>query len=101
MAPETGTVEGDVMTIKLPPDLERYVSDKVARGEYPSADEAIRDGLALLRHHDEEQQDIEELRREIALGIADDDNERVGPFDPLQTLKRVEARRLGGASEAV
>jgi putative addiction module CopG family antidote len=85
------------MTISLPPEWEEYVAEKLRSGEYATADEVVSEGLLLLRHHEIEQEDLEELRREIALGIADDDTGKVAPFDAMQTLARVLAKRNGGA----
>jgi antitoxin ParD1/3/4 len=55
------------MQIDLTPELERYVREKVASGEYRSADEVIADALNLL---DREQQ-MAELREAIEEGIAE------------------------------
>ena len=81
------------MTVSLDSDLEQYVLGKVRSGDYPSADHAIREGLKLLRAQDER---LAELRREIAIGIAEADRGELGPFDPLATLAAVRARH--GAS---
>lgn len=58
------------MQITLSPDLEQFVARKVESGKYPSALEVINDGLRLLRESEER---LEELRREIAKGIAQAD----------------------------
>jgi putative addiction module CopG family antidote len=36
------------MTLSLPPDLQRFVHDQIARGHFPSADGVIEAGLRLL-----------------------------------------------------
>jgi len=41
------------MNISLTPELERLVADKVASGLYNNASEVIREGLRLLKEHDE------------------------------------------------
>jgi putative addiction module CopG family antidote len=83
------------MTISLPPEWEQFIAEKVRSGEYATAGEVVSEGLLLLHHHEMERQDLEELRREIALGIAEDDAGKVAPFDATQTLARVLARRNG------
>jgi Arc/MetJ-type ribon-helix-helix transcriptional regulator len=40
-----------VMTIHLPPELERFVHDQVVGGRYPSEDAVICDALDQLRGH--------------------------------------------------
>jgi antitoxin ParD1/3/4 len=41
------------MNISLTPELERLVADKVASGLYNNASEVVREGLRLLKEHDE------------------------------------------------
>ncbi len=56
------------MPTMLPPDLEQFLNAEVASGKYVSADEALLvAGVRLLR--DREQQ-REELRRELDIGLA-------------------------------
>jgi antitoxin ParD1/3/4 len=81
------------MTIALPPELERFVSEQVASGAYPSPVDVVRVGLELLR----EQEMInrfpkEELRRELMIGIAEADRGELSPFDPKAAL--AELRRV-------
>jgi antitoxin ParD1/3/4 len=41
------------MNISLTPELERFVQGKVSSGLYNNASEVIREGLRLLKEHDE------------------------------------------------
>jgi antitoxin ParD1/3/4 len=41
------------MNISLTPELEKFVEEKVASGLYNNASEVIREGLRLLKEHDE------------------------------------------------
>jgi len=41
------------MNVSLTPKLERFVQGKVASGLYNNASEVIREGLRLLKEHDE------------------------------------------------
>jgi antitoxin ParD1/3/4 len=40
------------MNVSLTPELETYVSNKVASGRYNSASEVVREALRLLEEHD-------------------------------------------------
>ena len=58
------------MNVSLTPELEKFVNDKVASGMYYSASEVIREGLRLLQEREMLKKiRIEELRKEIAVGI--------------------------------
>jgi antitoxin ParD1/3/4 len=47
------TEGGGFMNISLTPELERFVQGKVSSGLYNNASEVIREGLRLLKEHDE------------------------------------------------
>jgi len=80
------------MNISLTSELENFVARKVESGLYQTASEVIRDGLRLLRERDElRQQNLEELRRAIAIGIDQADQGKVAPLNE-ETLERVKAR---------
>jgi antitoxin ParD1/3/4 len=69
------------MNVSLTPELEHYVSKKVESGMYHSASEVIRDGLRLLRERDEiHRRAVEDLRREVQIGIDQADGGRVKPL---------------------
>ena len=58
-----------MLTINLPPDIERYVEEKVAAGRYSSAGEVVLSALELLRQRDMSRQErLEHLRRDIEEG---------------------------------
>ena len=58
------------MNVSLTPELETLVHEKVGSGLYTSASEVVREGLRLLKDRDSvQQQRLEELKREIALGL--------------------------------
>ena len=59
------------MNVSLTPELEKMVGEKVRSGLYNSASEVVREALRLLREQDElRAARLEELRREVALGVA-------------------------------
>lgn len=80
------------MNISLTKEFENYVSQKVESGMYHSASEVIRDGLRLLKERDDlHQTKLAELRKEIAIGVAQADRGQVQPFNE-ETTARVKAR---------
>lgn len=65
------------MNISLNPALEKMVQEKVNSGLYNSSSEVIRDALRLLFERDSiKRQRIEELNREIEIGLKDLENGR-------------------------
>jgi antitoxin ParD1/3/4 len=84
--------EPTFMNISLTPELERYVNGKVDSGMYHSASEVIREGLRLLREKEElHRTKLEELRREIQIGLDQAERGQVSPLNE-ETLKEVKAR---------
>lgn len=58
------------MNISLPPALEKFIQDKIGSGCYSTASEVVRDGLRLLQEQERfRQMRLEELRREVQIGI--------------------------------
>jgi antitoxin ParD1/3/4 len=58
------------MNISLSPELRKYVAEKVSSGQYHSPADVVAAALLLMK--DEESltaEEIEELRKEIAIGI--------------------------------
>ncbi len=78
------------MTVSLSPELERLVAESVATGKYGSANDVIHEALRLLRERDERL--LEELRHEIAIGLAEADRGELAPLD-TEAIQS-EARRL-------
>ena len=80
------------MDVSLTPDLESLVNEKVESGEYRSASEVICEGLRLLKERDDRSAHrVEELRREIAIGLEEADRGEVAPLD-IEGIK-AEGRR--------
>lgn len=81
------------MNVSLTPELERFVNQKVESGKYQTASEVVRDGLRLLLEREElHRTKLEELRREIAIGIQQADQGDVAPLDAKETLARVRSK---------
>jgi antitoxin ParD1/3/4 len=79
------------MNVSLTPELEQYVNGKVQSGLYHSASEVVREGLRLLREKDEvHQKKLQELRRDIQVGIDQAERGQVSPFNE-QTLEEIKS----------
>jgi len=76
------------MDISLTPELEEFVTQKVKGGLYQKASDVVREGLQLLRARDDDiqQKNREELRRDLALGIAEADAGKLAPLNAQETL---------------
>ncbi len=82
------------MNVSLTPELEQYINKKVESGLYQTASEVVREGLRLLKDKEElHQRKLEELRREIQVGIDQADRGELSPLDAHGTLKRMRAAR--------
>ena len=58
------------MNVILPPDLQQFVTDQIASGEFDNPGEVICKGLALLREHRGlEEQQLESLCAKIREGL--------------------------------
>jgi len=58
------------MNIDLTPEIAEFVASEIAKGDYASASELVRDALRMLRRdRDVENERIEILRRKLEVGI--------------------------------
>ena len=80
------------MNVSLTPELEQYVNKRVQSGLYHSASEVIREGLRLLKEKDEvHQRKLEQLRREVQIGIDQADRGQVSKFNK-ETHKEIKSQ---------
>lgn len=71
-----------MMTVSLPAEMEELVNAKIQSGQYHSAGEVVREGLRLLQEQDTLRQiKLEQLRKDIAIGIEASDRGEVAPLD--------------------
>lgn len=84
------------MNVTLSSDFAKYVDQKIASGQYQTAIEVVHDALRLLQESEEKQRRLDELRREIDVGIKQADVGDLAPFDPMEALAQVRARRASG-----
>ena len=78
------------MTITLSDGHEQLVRELLASGQYPSPSDVIAAALDLLEATPEAHA---KLRAMIAVGMAEFEQGKVGPFDAMQTLARIRAAR--------
>ena len=86
------------MQISLTPKMDQWVSEKVDSGLYRSSDEVILEGLRLLMRQEEQRQAmIEDLRKEILVGVRQLDSGKTVVFDPslVENIKKKGRDRLG------
>ena len=78
------------MTCVIPAEFREFIAQKVASGRYQSEEQLVSEALRLLR---EREQQLQELRREIQIGI---DELRRGEGTPLdfEDIKRRGRERL-------
>jgi len=88
------------MNVSLTPELEKLVNERVRSGMYSSASEVVREALRLLNDQEElRRRKLEDLRKEIQIGIAQADRGEVAPLN-LEEMKRRLKRRLRHAQTA-
>jgi len=86
------------MQISLTPRMDQWVSEKVGSGLYSSSDEVILEGLRLLMRQEEQRQAmIEDLRKEILVGVRQLDSGKAVILDPslVENIKEKGRDRLG------
>jgi antitoxin ParD1/3/4 len=76
------------MNIALTPDSEQYLREQLASGKYPSAEDVIAEALRRMRDDDRK---MDDLRRDIAIGIEEADRGLTSEFNEA-TLERVKSR---------
>lgn len=87
------------MNVSLTPELETLINQKVESGLYTSASEVVREALRLLKEQDILRQiRLEELRKEIAIGIEAAERGEVGPLD-IEEIKAEGRKRLAALRE--
>ena len=85
------------MNVSLTPKLEELIHQKVSSGLYNSASEVVREALRLLEEQDRlREMRLEELRKEIALGIEQIDRGQYTVFDEDSLKNLLEEVRTKG-----
>lgn len=88
------------MNISLPNELETFIHEKVESGRYSCRSEMICAALWLLRDVEQLREiRLEELRKEVAIGIEQADRGEVVEMD-IEALKAEAHRRHESGSDA-
>lgn len=60
------------MNVNLGPTFDEFIADMLKTGHYQSQSEVVREGLRMLKEREElKQARLSELRKEIAIGMAE------------------------------
>ena len=84
------------MIVSLTSELEKLVNERVRSGMYSSASEVVREALRLLKEQGElRQRRLEELRKEIAIGLEQANRGEGVPMDIAKIKSRLRKRLQG------
>jgi len=81
------------MTIRLSQNRQEFVRSLVQTGQFASEEAVVEEALQLLKERFEDLDQLAELRRQVAIGIAQADRGELAPFAPHATLARIRSRR--------
>lgn len=87
------------LNVSLTPELEKFVKQRVATGQYQTASEVVREGLRLLERQERERREVFRLLK-AKLTRASRQADRGEFVDPERVLKEVEARKRERAGRA-
>lgn len=82
------------MSIVIPPEFQPFVASGIASGRFRSEEEAVREGLDLLRSRE---QKLEALRADLQIGLDDLEAGRSFPLD-IEDIKERGRQRLAGSN---
>jgi antitoxin ParD1/3/4 len=86
------------MNITLSPEMQRFLDEKLKTGQFTSASDVIDSALAILRDSETlNEEGLNELRRDIRVGIDQLDNGEGRPWnaDEMKALMRERAGLKG------
>lgn len=87
------------MELAVSTELQQIVREKVESGDYASADDVLREALQLLEDRDRLRAwKLEQLRKEIAVGIQQAEQGMVAPLD-MDAIRTKVAERLGSQGQ--
>ncbi len=87
------------MNVSLGDSFEKFIAQLVSSGEYQSHSEVVREGLRLLKErHELKAIRIDELRRQINVGLEQIQRGDVAPLD-IPSIKTEAKRRMNRKSQ--
>jgi len=81
------------MEVQIKPELQRFIEDELKVGRYVSTDEMINAALASLHQDELSEAEIEDLRAEVDVGIAQADRGEFVEFTAEDIIARCRAER--------
>jgi antitoxin ParD1/3/4 len=79
------------LNVSLTPELEHFITTRIASGRYRSAEEVVHEGLRLLKEREGERETaLEEVRQKIAVGL--EQAERGELLDGEEVFRKLEKR---------
>jgi len=82
------------MEVQIRPELQRFIEDELNSGRYDSADDMINAALATLQSQGElSAEEMEDLRAEVDIGIAEADRGDFVEFTAEDIIARCSAQR--------
>jgi antitoxin ParD1/3/4 len=57
------------MTVTLTPEQQKFIAERMSRGEYSSPEKIVDEGLKLIQAKEQYQGRLVELRRELQIGV--------------------------------
>ena len=82
------------MTISLPPDIQKFVEEKVKAGDFPDETTVVVAAIAMMRTQSKQQteEDLEWLRAQVKIGMDELDRGEFAEWD-VEEIK-ADGRRL-------
>ena len=86
------------MNVSLSPDIQKFVDQKVQRGEYDSPEEAVNHILSLVKSQEElTPEELADLRAEVDVGLAEADRGEFAEFTAEDVIAERHAARAAKA----
>ncbi|HXS67875.1 MAG TPA: type II toxin-antitoxin system ParD family antitoxin [Candidatus Polarisedimenticolia bacterium] len=57
------------MTVNLTPEQEKFIAERMNKGEYSSPEKVLDEGLKLIQAREDYERRLTELRRELQIGL--------------------------------
>jgi antitoxin ParD1/3/4 len=90
-----------IINVSLPPELERFVKERIASGHYQTASEVVREGLQLLAIHESDSDEaFRDLKDKLVRAAAQAERGECVDGEAFFELLRARLRAKGNQSSA-